>query len=136
MTTTRGSSSNVETHSTTHGKPRTCLRCGASLSSANRSITCYCHERTYDPRIDGEWTAKLTAYVSENIGSTIHPTARFGIAEGIHVVSRSICKLRRQGWVIHSKTGQDCYLVQQAPPVCDIVSGDNGETPTEGGEIP
>ena len=133
MTTERRSSSNRQTHSTTQASLRLCVRCGARLASANTSRVCYCHERNYDPRIDGEWPAKLVAYAASSVGQTIHPTAHFGIVpQARNIVCRSVAKLRAQGWIIESTRGRDSYIVLVVPPrvKCGILPG-QGEMPTD-----
>jgi hypothetical protein len=132
--------SNRQTHSTSHGERRTCVRCGARLASDHSGLVCSCHVNRYDPRCDGQWPQKLRAYVSQNVGGTIHPTAHFGIIRQANKsVSREVAKLRTEGWAIESVRGQDRYLIvglgEQAESRCAIVDGDR-EIRTKGGETP
>lgn len=136
---TRGRTSNLYTCQTSHPESSICVRCGSRLARDNRGIECSHHKREFDPRCDGEWPNKLAAYLAENVGGTVHPTAHFGITErDSNSVSRSIAKLRKAGWVIESVRGQDCYHVELVVPAgrkCDTVGG-TGEMPTDDGETP
>jgi hypothetical protein len=138
MAQTKGLTSNRQTNSTSHNGCRICVRCGARLACDNTGLVCTCHVNRYDPRCDGQWPAKLRAYVSQNVGSTIHPTAHFGIIRRANKsVSREVAKMRTEGWTIESVRGQDRYLIiglgEQAEAACAIVDGDR-EIRTKGSE--
>ena len=117
---------------------RICVRCSARLAADNHGITCTCHRRTYDPRIDATWPEKLTDYLAENVGRTVYPHAHFGIRDAAsYVVKRRIHALRRDGWTIAYLPGHNAYRVIAPRDDCECgIVDDDGEIPTEDGEIP
>ena len=117
-------------------EPRLCVRCQARLARDNRSRVCTCHRRTYDPRTDNAWPAKLRSYLTECVGDVAYPAAHFGIVDKArYVVRRSIAVLQREGWdiVVTPQSGAYRVIAARCPVDCATVDADemsNGERPT------
>ena len=101
-----------------------CLSCGCILAADHDNRLCSpCRAREpYDPRTDGDFAAKLAAYLGRHIGGDCDPYRHFGIIPAAHyVVSRQIARLNREGWRIITRhggpRGGGCHVARRPPDV-------------------